>query len=113
MKLQHLRFFIAVVDCGGVVRAAARLRISQPSISAGLKALEEELGQTLFRRRGAGRSLRPRPKRSAFMTMPVKFFANVMSLGRGLKLTNPDSVNSVLVFCRQSQVTTLPSSQAH
>jgi DNA-binding transcriptional LysR family regulator len=40
MKLQHLRFFIAVVDCGGVVRAAERLRISQPSISAGLKALE-------------------------------------------------------------------------
>ena len=48
MKLQHLRFFIAVVDGGGVVRAAERLRISQPSISAGLKALEEELGQSLF-----------------------------------------------------------------
>ena len=66
MKLQHLRFFIAVVDCGGVVRAAERLRISQPSISAGLKALEEELGQTLFRRRGAGRSLRPTPKALRF-----------------------------------------------
>src|SRR6516162_4399664 len=66
MKLQHLRFFIAVVDCGGVVRAAERLRISQPSISAGLKALEEELGQTLFRRRGAGRSLRPTPKAFRF-----------------------------------------------
>ena len=66
MKLQHLRFFIAVVDGGGVVRAAERLRISQPSISAGLKALEEELGQTLFRRRGAGRSLRPTPKALRF-----------------------------------------------
>src|SRR5262245_60065928 len=66
MKLQHLRFFIAVVDCGGVVRAAERLRISQPSISAGLKALEEELGQSLFRRRGAGRSLRPTPKALRF-----------------------------------------------
>lgn len=66
MKLQHLRFFIAVVDCGGVVRAAERLRISQPSISAGLKALEEELGQTLFRRQGAGRSLLPTPKALRF-----------------------------------------------
>ena len=55
----------------------------------------------------------PRPKRFAFMTMPVKFSADVVSLGRGLQLTNPDSVNSVLVFCRQSQVTTLPRSQAH
>jgi DNA-binding transcriptional LysR family regulator len=66
MKIQHLRFFIAVVDCGGVVRAAERLRMSQPSISAGLKALEEELGQPLFRRRGAGRSLRPTPKALRF-----------------------------------------------
>src|SRR5262245_58712927 len=62
MKIQHLRFFVAVVDCGGVVRAAERLRMSQPSISAGLKALEEELRQPLFRRGGAGRSLRPTPK---------------------------------------------------
>jgi len=66
MKVQHLRFFIAVVDSGGVVRAAERLRISQPSISAALKALEEELGQPLFRRRGAGRSLRPTPKALRF-----------------------------------------------
>jgi DNA-binding transcriptional LysR family regulator len=66
MKIQHLRFFVAVVDCGGVVRAAERLRISQPSISAGLRALEEELGQPLFRRRGAGRSLRPAPKALRF-----------------------------------------------
>jgi DNA-binding transcriptional LysR family regulator len=66
MKIQHLRFFVAVVDCGGVVRAAERLRISQPSISAGLKALQEELGQPLFRRQGAGRSLRPTPKALRF-----------------------------------------------
>lgn len=66
MKLQHLRFFIAVVDCGGVVRAAERLRISQPSISVGLKALEEELGQSLFRRQGAGRGLLPTPKALRF-----------------------------------------------
>src|SRR5262245_31530789 len=66
MKIQHLRFFVAVVDCGGVVRAAERLRISQPSISAGLKTLEEELGQPLFRRAGTGRSLRPTLKALRF-----------------------------------------------
>jgi DNA-binding transcriptional LysR family regulator len=66
MKIQQLRFFIAVVECGGVVRAAERLRISQPSLSAGIKALEEELGQPLFRRGGAGRSLRPTPKALRF-----------------------------------------------
>jgi DNA-binding transcriptional LysR family regulator len=66
MKIQHLRFFIAVIDCGGVVRAAERLRISQPSISAGLKALEQELGQPLFQRQGGGRSMRPTPKALRF-----------------------------------------------
>jgi DNA-binding transcriptional LysR family regulator len=61
MKIQHLRFFAAVVDCGGVVKAAERLHVSQPAVSAGLKTLEQELGQPLFERTG-GRRLRPTSK---------------------------------------------------
>lgn len=49
-KIQHLRFLVAVVDYGGVIRAAERLHLSQPSISAGIKALEQELGRPLFDR---------------------------------------------------------------
>jgi len=58
MKLQHLRFFVSTVDCGGVVKAAERLRVSQPAVSAGLKALEQELGKPLFERKGPGRGTR-------------------------------------------------------
>jgi len=50
MKLQQLKFLVAVVDYGGVIKAAEHLHISQPSISAGLKALEAELGGSLFDR---------------------------------------------------------------
>lgn len=50
LKIQHLRFLVAVVDYGGVIKAAERLHLSQPSISSGLKALEQELGGTLFDR---------------------------------------------------------------
>lgn len=50
MKIQHLRFLTAVVDYGGVIRAAERLHLSQPTISVGLKALERELGKPLFDR---------------------------------------------------------------
>lgn len=39
-----------MVDTGGVIKAAERLHLSQPSISAGLKALEHELGRPLFDR---------------------------------------------------------------
>jgi DNA-binding transcriptional LysR family regulator len=62
MKLQHLRFFVAVVESGGVVRAAERLHVSQPAVSAGLKALEQELGGPLLERAGRGRHLRPTSK---------------------------------------------------
>ena len=62
MKIQHLRFLTAVVDYGGVIKAAGRLHLSQPSISAGLKALEQELGQPLFDRSAqANRTLRLTP----------------------------------------------------
>jgi DNA-binding transcriptional LysR family regulator len=53
---------VAVVDFGGVIKAAERLHLSQPSISAGLKSLEDELGGPLFDRTGpAKRPLRLTP----------------------------------------------------
>jgi LysR family hydrogen peroxide-inducible transcriptional activator len=66
MKIQHLRFFVSTVDCGGIVKAAERLRVSQPAVSAGLKALEQELGKPLFERKGPRRSTRPTAKAVEF-----------------------------------------------
>ncbi len=50
MKIQHLRFLTAVVDYGCVIKAAERPHLSQPSISAVLKAPEHQLGRPLFDR---------------------------------------------------------------
>lgn len=52
MKLQHLRFLTAVVNSGGVIKAAERLHLSQPTITTGLKTLEQRLGKALFERTG-------------------------------------------------------------
>src|SRR5690349_9866386 len=52
LNYHHLRYFWTVARKGGVRRAAEELRVSQPSISAQLRLLEESLGQKLFRRSG-------------------------------------------------------------
>jgi DNA-binding transcriptional LysR family regulator len=57
MELYQLRTFAAVADSGQLTRAADRLHLSQPAVSAQIKALEEELGQRLFDRTPSGMEL--------------------------------------------------------
>jgi LysR family cys regulon transcriptional activator len=53
LKLQQLRYFIAIADNGlNITAAANRLYTSQPGVSKQLRLLEEELGVQLFRRYG-------------------------------------------------------------
>lgn len=61
MKLQHLRFFCAVVESRSVTAASERLHISQPALSAGLKALQADLGLPLFDRSGGKHRILPTP----------------------------------------------------
>ena len=50
MDFKQLRSFVAVADCGSFTQAAAQLYTSQPTISAHIRQLEEELQQRLFLR---------------------------------------------------------------
>ncbi|MEQ8205655.1 MAG: LysR family transcriptional regulator [Woeseia sp.] len=53
MKLQQLKYLLAIVDNGlNITAAAERLYTSQPGVSKQLKLLEEELGMQLFVRKG-------------------------------------------------------------
>ena len=52
LNFHHLRYFWTVARKGGVRKAAEALHVSQPSISAQLRLLEEALGEKLFKRSG-------------------------------------------------------------
>jgi DNA-binding transcriptional LysR family regulator len=54
MDLRRLGLFLAVVDEGGMTRAAEARHVSQPSVSQAVRELEAELGIALFHRVGRG-----------------------------------------------------------
>ncbi|BDH59524.1 LysR family transcriptional regulator [Tsukamurella sp. PLM1] len=86
--IRHLRFFVAVAEEQHFGRAADRLGITQPPVSAGLRRLEDALGVALIdrSRRGAdltpaGRELLPRAR--VMVRDADRFVAEAARLGAG------------------------------
>ncbi|WP_131737513.1 LysR family transcriptional regulator [Actinomadura roseirufa] len=52
MELRQLEYFVAVTEEAGFTKAAARLHVAQPGVSAQIRQLERELGQPLLDRSG-------------------------------------------------------------
>jgi LysR family cyn operon transcriptional activator len=107
MNLRHLRTFVAIVDAGGVARAAARLNMTQPTASRQIDALESELGVPLFDR--VGRGVQLTSEGEDLLVRGRRLLADVDSMGeraRALKAgqagilrigTTPQAIESVLV----------------
>jgi DNA-binding transcriptional LysR family regulator len=57
MDFYQLKTFVTVAREGSVTRASERLHLSQPAVSAHIKALEDVLGLALFERTPKGMSL--------------------------------------------------------
>jgi DNA-binding transcriptional LysR family regulator len=50
MEIHQLRYFVAVAEEGSFSRAAAKVRVAQPSLSQQIQKLEADIGQPLFDR---------------------------------------------------------------
>lgn len=59
MNAEQLRSFVEVVATGSFSLAATRLNVTQSTVSARIRALEEQLGQPLFLRGREGAGLTP------------------------------------------------------
>ena len=59
MTLQQLRYVIGIAKVGSFNKAAENLFISQPSLTAAIRDLEEEIGIVIFNRTSRGVSLTP------------------------------------------------------
>ena len=57
MNLTELRTFLAIIETGSLVQASETLNVTQSTVTARLKALEDELGQRLINRQKSGASL--------------------------------------------------------
>lgn len=75
MEIQQLRYFVALVEHLNFTRAAETCNVSQPALTRGIKALEDELGGPLFRREGRnthltelGRMVQPRLEQALSLT---------------------------------------------
>lgn len=81
LNYHHLLYFWTVVREGSVVKAAETLRLSQPTVSSQVKALEASLGERLFTK--VGRRLVPTDAGQ----MVFRYADEIFSLGRELMST--------------------------
>ncbi len=73
--LRQLQFFVAAAEVGSVTAAARALSISQSSVTEAIRALEDDLGVTLFDRQARG--LLITHKGSAFLRHARQILADV------------------------------------
>jgi LysR family transcriptional activator of nhaA len=80
LNYHHLRYFWVVAHEGSLKVAAEKLHVSQPSISAQIKELEEYLGEPLFRRAGRSNVLTDAGQ------VAVRYAEEIFSLGQEMVL---------------------------
>lgn len=54
MELRQLRYFVAIVECGSLIKASKQIYVAQPALSQQLAKLEHEIGKPLLHRSARG-----------------------------------------------------------
>jgi DNA-binding transcriptional LysR family regulator len=82
-----LRSFVAVVDTGSLTAAARRLNTTQPTVGRHIRAMERQLGETLFDRQPGG--LVPSPRGTEIYERAAAVEQAVTGLSASIAQINP------------------------
>jgi DNA-binding transcriptional LysR family regulator len=91
MNLRHLRAALAVESCGGISAAAERVHLSQSAVSQGIRVLESEIGDTLFRTSSTG--TRTTPAGARFLRRVGRAFKHIDAMEDLVRRTGHRDVN--------------------
>lgn len=90
MNLQQLRHFVVLAETGNFHKAAARLHMTQPPLSASIRRLESDLGVVLFSRdakgvklTAAGIGVLEQARSALFYLQQVRDVARAITTGEG------------------------------
>lgn len=95
MRLQTLRYFAVLAEELHYGRAAHRLSITQPPLSASIKALEAELGVQLFSR--TSREVRLTAAGEAYLVEVKKVLDGIARAGRAAKTAEQGAIGNLVI----------------
>src|SRR6201992_282373 len=83
IPIENLRSFVTILDAGSFTKAAERLNITQPAISAQIKRMQTLVGEDLFNKQSVGVSLTERGEAiSRYARRILALNDQILSFGR-------------------------------
>lgn len=100
MNTRDMQIFVKIADYQSITRAAEDIQMTQPAVSSTLKRLEEELGYSLFIRRGKRLFLSEQGK--VFYMASREFFGEIAQLQGIVQAGNPQKNELIIKVCTYS-----------
>ncbi|MGE0630478.1 MAG: LysR family transcriptional regulator [Hyphomicrobiaceae bacterium] len=100
-SVRRLDVFKAVVEHQGVNAAAEFLAIAQPSVTAHIKALENQIGAPLFERQRGRRHLRPTPAGDELYRYACEMIAKSREINATLRRTQAASEQRLMIAAQR------------
>jgi DNA-binding transcriptional LysR family regulator len=105
LRLRDLHVFSMVVECGSIAKAAAELRVAQPTVSEVIANLENAYGVQLFDR--SPRGVEPTVYGRALLKRSVAVFEEIKQSGRDIEFLTDPTVGELRIGCVESLSATI------